>query len=102
MLKILCVHSSLLKNSVVGEPRVDCGVDLIKVYIRTENEFNGRLYVEEELEHTDCVNNYSLDKSNVKETDSRIAEFSIHLGQCNMRRQRIVSLFNNTNFNFTT
>ncbi|KAI1722344.1 zona pellucida-like domain-containing protein [Ditylenchus destructor] len=81
-----------MENGVIGEPRVDCGVESINVWIRTEKQFQGRLYVEEESEHPECVHSYGKDGGSYNDGyESRGAEFSIRFGQCNMRRQRVLN-----------
>lgn len=77
----------IIENSVLAEPRVDCGVESIHVFIRTEQPFRGRIYVDEEAEHPECLKSYADDGMD----SSRGAEFSIRFGQCNMRRQRLLN-----------
>uniref|UniRef100_A0A915ELJ4 ZP domain-containing protein n=1 Tax=Ditylenchus dipsaci TaxID=166011 RepID=A0A915ELJ4_9BILA len=87
LIKLSVVKS--MENGVIGEPRVDCGVESINVWIRTESPFKGRLYAEEESEHPECVHTYSGPTAD--HLDSRGAEFNIRFGQCNMRRQRVLN-----------
>ncbi|KAL3084943.1 hypothetical protein niasHS_010012 [Heterodera schachtii] len=80
-----------LANSVLAEPRVDCGVESISVWTRTEKPFRGRLYVEDESEHPECVRSYANGAEGGAAGDlggGGGAEFSLRFGQCNMRRQR--------------
>ncbi|KAI3409980.1 hypothetical protein GPALN_006346 [Globodera pallida] len=83
-----------LENSVLAEPRVDCGVESISVWIRTEKPFRGRLYVEDESEHPECVHSYAGEEHGTAAAGDfgggggGGAEFSLRFGQCNMRRQR--------------
>lgn len=82
-----------MDNGVKGEPKVDCGVESINVWIQTKRTFKGRLYVDEEYEHSECVHNYSPGANGGSLTngyDSTGAEFTIRFGQCNMRRTRDV------------
>ncbi|KAK6045854.1 hypothetical protein COOONC_16641 [Cooperia oncophora] len=70
-----------IENRVIDKPLVHCGADNIVVEITTEKPFRGRLYVQNEAENNQCLQNGKAETSNH-------AHFDLPIGACNMRRQR--------------
>lgn len=69
----------------LGDPKVDCMEDRVRLTFKTERPFKGRIFVKGMIENEKCVNNYS------KNTKQSI-DFQLINGQCNMRRSRKVNL----------
>ncbi|VDD97832.1 unnamed protein product [Enterobius vermicularis] len=65
----------------LGEPRVECLSDSIRVNFDTENEFEGHVYVKGHYGHRECrVDATLITKVNL----------TIPFASCGMRRQRTV------------
>uniref|UniRef100_A0A1I8BPZ3 ZP domain-containing protein n=1 Tax=Meloidogyne hapla TaxID=6305 RepID=A0A1I8BPZ3_MELHA len=77
LIRICNGQFSELENTVLAEPRVDCGVESITV---------------SRVDQPECVHSYAKNWGSDSKgpSDSRGADFTIRFGQCNMRRQRLL------------
>ncbi|GMR36650.1 hypothetical protein PMAYCL1PPCAC_06845, partial [Pristionchus mayeri] len=46
-------------NSIIGLPTVSCEDDSIRVFIETEQPFNGRFFVKGEHLNKECIRDYT-------------------------------------------
>ncbi|KAK6105608.1 Zona pellucida-like domain family protein [Brugia pahangi] len=93
LINVTCQDSildvSLIENSVVGEPEVECGLDGIEIDVITTYAFFGRLYVQGESDNPNCVTSYFGEDQQLN-NDQQL-KFSLKFGECNMRRQRTLN-----------
>lgn len=67
----------------LGDPKVECMEDRLKLTFKTEKPFKGRIFVKGMIDDKNCVSSYA------KNSNSTV-DYSIINGSCNMRRNRKV------------
>ncbi|CDW59702.1 Zona pellucida domain containing protein [Trichuris trichiura] len=72
----------VIDNEIVGDPEVDCGVDMMHVKFKTKNPFEGHVYVKGHYDTPSCRSNAS---------NNHTAGLTIAYSQCDVRRQRTTS-----------
>ncbi|KHJ41086.1 hypothetical protein D918_08862 [Trichuris suis] len=72
----------VIDNEIVGDPEVDCGVDVMHVKFKTKNPFEGHVYVKGHYDTPSCRSNAS---------NNHTAGLTIAYSQCDVRRQRTTS-----------